>query len=88
MATYDPWVGGHPFRLDPPTLAVTLAWVGDAGWVARLACRAFGGACRRVAASSVDSPERLELARSARGWVEPDDLCQWAAGLGCLEILK
>jgi hypothetical protein len=73
-------------------LSVIMEAVKPAGWVARLVCRSFAVAstdgARRVTAKSVDSVERLEMARLLKGWVEPEDLCSWSAYNGHLEVLQ
>jgi hypothetical protein len=88
---YDPWVAEPGFRMDEPALERTLAMVGAAGWIARLACRAFASAspvgARRVRASTVDTPARLGIARASRGWREPRNLMIWAATNGHTELL-
>ena len=85
---YDPWSRGRGFDLDSPSLGVTLHLVGDRGWVARLVCRAFIGACCRVTGSSIDSVERLTLVRQVNKWREPKNLCNFAAQYGHLEVLQ
>jgi hypothetical protein len=86
---YDPWSRGTcGFDLDSPSLGITLQLVGDRGWVARLVCRAFIGACCRVTASSIDSVERLTLVRQVTKWREPKNLCNFAGQYGHLEVLQ
>jgi hypothetical protein len=73
-------------------LSVIMEAVTPAGWVGRLVCRSFAVAstddARRVTAKSVESVERLEMARLLKGWVEPRDLCSWSAGNGHMEVLQ
>jgi hypothetical protein len=92
MALYDPWSSDVGFRLDEPTLGLTLTQVGSAGWVARLVCRAFIVAsatdAKDVRASSLNSIERIRLARSVSNWVEPENWCDFAAKNGHLKVLQ
>jgi hypothetical protein len=79
-------------EMGADVLSVIMEAVTPAGWVARLVCRSFVVAstdgARSVTAKSVDSVERLEMARQLKGWVEPEDLCSWSAGNGHLEVLQ
>jgi hypothetical protein len=79
-------------ELSADVLSVIMEAVTPAGWVARLVCRSLAVAstdgARRVTAKSVDSVERLEMARQIKGWVEPRNLCSWSAGNGHMEILQ
>jgi hypothetical protein len=78
--------------LSADVLSVIMEAVKPAGWVARLVCRSFAVAstdgARSVTAKSVDSVERLEMARLLKGWAEPRDLCSWSAGNGHMEVLQ
>jgi hypothetical protein len=81
-------------ELSADALSVIMEAVTPAGWVGRLVCRLFAIAstdgARSVTAKSVDSVERLEMARQikVKGWVEPEDLCSWSAGNGHMEVLQ
>jgi hypothetical protein len=79
-------------EIDADAMSVIMQAVTPAGWVMRLVCRSFATASingtHRVTAKSVDSVERLEMARLLKGWVEPLDLCSWSAHNGHLEVLK
>jgi hypothetical protein len=79
-------------ELNADVLSVIMEAVTPAGWVGRLVCRSLAVAstdgARSVSAKSVDSVERLEMARQIKGWVEPRDLCRWSAYNGHLEVLQ
>jgi hypothetical protein len=83
---YDPWSPSG--FLDPPSLEIMLQLVGDRGWVARLVCRAFADASCKVTESSIDSVERLTLVRHVTKWCEPDNLCDFAAWAGHLDLMQ
>jgi hypothetical protein len=100
MAVYDPWTDHAGLRLGESELERSLALVGDHGWIARLTCRAFDAVsapgARRVVPATIDSVDRLELARASTGWFTYADerdgrgnnLCRWAAANGHLPLLR